>query len=113
MARTRAKKNQKVIVNKIIKRDENLVRFMLVKNEDCSYALSAHVQMGNKLKKIVPITSLPFEEDEASDLFEEHLLFNMNDEYITQLELFGFKRLNPFEEAPAEDHLFILDYKKT
>lgn len=37
----------------------------------------------------------------------------MNDERITQLELFGFKKLNPFDEAPAEDHLFILDYKKT
>ena len=86
---------------------------MLVKNQDCTYALSAHVQMGNKLKKTVPINSLPFADEEANELFEEHLLFNMNEERITQLELFGFKKLNPFEDAPAEDHLFILDYKKT
>ena len=48
---------------------------MLVKNADCSYALSAQTQMGNKIKKTVPISSLPFTEDEASDQFEEHLLF--------------------------------------
>ena len=114
MARNRAKANQKVLVNKIIKKNENLIRFMLVKNADYSYSLSANVQMGNKLKKTVPITSLPFEDEEASEKFEEHLLFNMNDERITQLELFGFKKINPFEDAPpAEDHLFILDYKKT
>ena len=86
---------------------------MLVKNDDANYTLSANVQMGNKMKKTVPISYLPFEEEEASEEFEEHLLFNMNDERITQLELFGFKKLNPFDDVPAEDHMFILDYKKT
>ena len=54
------------------------------------------------------VVELPFEDDEAKELFEKHLLFRYNDEEITELDLVGKKQENPFLDL--ETHRFILDY---
>ena len=65
-----------------------------------------HVSQSKNLVK------LPFHDNEASELFEEHLVFKYEHEKITELDLKGtLKKANPFIEVVGT--LFITDFKPT
>ena len=59
------------------------------------YKLLADVQVKRKLNRSTYMSTLPFEEEDAADMFEECLRFSMDENEITELDLVG-EKVNPF-----------------
>ena len=82
-----------------------------------SYKLSAQVQIGDIRSRLTEskfLSQIPFEDIDAAEKFEPSLIFSMNPDQITELDLQYEQsepeyQVNPFLDA----HLFIIDYKPT
>lgn len=73
----RQKAKQKIIYQKILKREDNLVRFTLIKDPSMYYKLMADVQLKRNMKSSASLTYLPFEDEDASLYFEKCLRFTI------------------------------------
>ena len=91
--RTRAK--QELIYVRVLKRENQLVRFTLLRDVTMLYKLLADVQVKRKMNRSTYMSTLPFEEEDAADMFEECLRFSMDENEITELDLVG-EKVNPF-----------------
>ena len=80
---------------RVLKRENQLVRFTLLRDVTMLYKLLADVQVKRKLNRSTYMSTLPFEEEDAADMFEECLRFSMDDNEITELDLVG-EKVNPF-----------------
>ena len=72
-----------------------MVRFTLLKDPSTLYKLMADVQMKRYLNRSTYLSYLPFDDDEATNEFEKCLVFSMNRNEITELDLVG-EKANPF-----------------
>ena len=77
MFKLRQKTKQKIIYQKILKREDNLVRFTLLKDPSMYYKLIADVQMKRSMNRSASLTYLPFEDEDASLYFEKCLRFTI------------------------------------
>ena len=77
MFKLRQKAKQKIIYQKILRREDNLVRFTLIKDPSMYYKLMADVQLKRKMNRSVSLTYLPFEDEDASLYFEKCLRFTI------------------------------------
>ena len=69
--RLRQKAKQKIIYQKILRREDNLVRFTLIKDPSMYYKLMADVTMKRNMNRTTSLTYLPFEDEDASLYFEK------------------------------------------
>mmetsp|Transcript_29727 Transcript_29727/g.39525 ORF Transcript_29727/g.39525 Transcript_29727/m.39525 type:complete len:95 (-) Transcript_29727:2673-2957(-) len=77
LARLETKMRRHVLYCRILKKEEELVRFTLVKNRRSNYTLSANFTLKKNISRSKHLSSLPFEEAEVRDSFERCLVFNL------------------------------------
>lgn len=118
LARLWNSKNR-IIYNKMLTRDGALFKFLLRQNSLVDYTLSATYMRDRRLNAIVDLKEIPFKKHEASDRFEECLIFGFDGTEVTELALTSCAAAseNPFverltTETDGETHLFITDYKQ-
>ena len=101
-----------ILYCRVLRRDEDLVRFTLTKQRRNNYTLAAQLALKKHISQKKHLSCLPFEEAEAGDRFEGALVFNMEGESITELDLAGGDEpRNPFLNT-NETHLFITYYEQ-
>ena len=109
LARLRA--NQPVLLfNKVIKKNDELVHFKLIKFGFLDYMLTARTKTSN-IYRSKKMEELPFEEEETLEIFEECLKFQLDGDNIKELDLVYEQKVEEPPEEPAEEHLFVLDWK--
>ena len=109
LIRMRLRAKSKIIYNRILRMEDNFVRFTLLRDPSMLYKLSADVTLKRYLNTSTYISVLPFEEEDAAEEFEPCLRFSMNENEITELDLVG-QQTNPFLADAGDQHLFITDF---
>ena len=106
-----------ILYNKSLKWDGQFIRFVLIKRKERDYKLMAVLR---KQSTTVEKTSIPFRDEDASDMFKKCLLFEYDyNNNVTQLDLvspvegydFEEESVNPFVDVgtPPDEHLFITE----
>ena len=110
LSRLYEKRQRHILYSKILRRNDELVRFTLTKNKRSSYTLSAHLTLKRNLSKSVDLESLPFAESDAKEYFEKSLVFVCDNSGIVELNLTGDFKSNQSEISSSE-HLFIFNFE--
>lgn len=114
LSRLYEKMKRHIIYCKILRRDDQLVRFTLSKNSRNDYSLRAEMTLKrNMMSK--RFQELPFSEDDAKECFERCLVFSCDDNEIKELDLKCNNDL-VWNQLPVEEmssHNFILDYDES
>ena len=78
LIRLRLRATQTIIYCRILKREDHLIRFTLLKDPSTLYKLLADVQMKRHMNRSTYLSILPFDDDEAPEEFERCLRFSMD-----------------------------------
>lgn len=74
---------RKIIVNRLLKRDGELFKFLLIKRGTKEYTLSAVNMRKRYIAAYTKFKTIPFQDDQGESHFESSLLFGFDGQEIT------------------------------